>query len=122
MFRISFLYLSSLIDLAQDHCQRLLQSENPEDRVLLEKEETAVNNLRQVEVIAALARYKQLPSGFELCLCDAVQVNCENSKIDSNPFQSLIKDFFYEPILALHFCVKVFIDRKFSLKKQETKI
>uniref|UniRef100_A0A0B7A282 CARD domain-containing protein n=1 Tax=Arion vulgaris TaxID=1028688 RepID=A0A0B7A282_9EUPU len=63
----------SLLDIPDSHRQRLLNSENSEAQEILANEEMALNKLRQVEVIAALARHKHLPSGFELCLCDAVQ-------------------------------------------------
>ena len=51
-----------------------MSSTNPEDQLLMAREEIALKNLRKLEVISALARRKQLPSGFELCMCDAVQV------------------------------------------------
>ncbi|XP_005092160.2 uncharacterized protein LOC101850538 [Aplysia californica] len=63
----------SLIEIDQNHQQRLMSSPNPEDQLLMAREEIALKNLRKLEVISALARRKQLPSGFELCMCDAVQ-------------------------------------------------
>ncbi|CAL1545014.1 unnamed protein product [Lymnaea stagnalis] len=63
----------SVLDLPESHREKLASSENPQDHKLLEKEETALNYLRRVEVITVLAQRKQLPMGFEMCLCDAVQ-------------------------------------------------
>lgn len=45
----------------------------PEARAQIFKEETALSLLRKLEVIFALARRRQLPVGFELCLCSPVQ-------------------------------------------------
>ncbi|GFR66122.1 amyloid protein-binding protein 2 [Elysia marginata] len=63
----------SLIDIDPEHQQRLKSSSNPADHQMLAKEEMSLKNLRKLEIIATLAIRKQLPSGFELCMCDAVQ-------------------------------------------------
>ncbi|GFN93231.1 amyloid protein-binding protein 2 [Plakobranchus ocellatus] len=63
----------SLIEIDPEHQQRLKASSNPADQALLVKEEMALKNMRKLETIALLASKKQLPTGFELCMCDAVQ-------------------------------------------------
>ena len=74
---ILFLHLQrSLIDVDPEHQRRLKLSSNPADQQQVAKEEMVLRNLRKLEVIATLAIRKQLPSGFELCMCDAVQVSC----------------------------------------------
>ena len=64
----------SIIELDEKHVQKLTSSTKLEDELLMAKEEKALENIRKLEVISALSRSKQLPAGFEICMCDALQV------------------------------------------------
>ncbi|XP_076463205.1 uncharacterized protein LOC143295408 isoform X2 [Babylonia areolata] len=63
----------SLIDLPKELRHSLEELGTPEANEQLHQEQTALQYLRRLEIISALARRRQLPSGFELCMCDAVQ-------------------------------------------------
>uniref|UniRef100_A0A2C9LM96 CARD domain-containing protein n=1 Tax=Biomphalaria glabrata TaxID=6526 RepID=A0A2C9LM96_BIOGL len=63
----------SHLEIPQSHLDQLMSSSNPHDTQLIEMEKLAVENLKKVELISALAQRKQLPLGFELCMCDAIQ-------------------------------------------------
>ena len=63
----------SLIDLPKPLRQSLEEDGTPEALEQLRQEHAALHYLRRVEVVLALARRRQLPSGFELCMCDTMQ-------------------------------------------------
>ncbi|XP_070194684.1 amyloid protein-binding protein 2-like isoform X2 [Littorina saxatilis] len=63
----------SLIDLPSSVRHSLEKAGTQEAYDLLRQEQTALHYLRRLEVISALARRRQLPVGFELCMCDTVQ-------------------------------------------------
>ncbi|KAK7508427.1 hypothetical protein BaRGS_00000666 [Batillaria attramentaria] len=63
----------SLLELPKTLRQELEEAGTPEAEEQLRKEQEALQYLRRLEVISALARRRQLPPGFELCMCDAVQ-------------------------------------------------
>lgn len=63
----------SLLELSASLRQELEEAGTPEAQEQLRREQTALQYLRRLEVISALSRRRQLPPGFELCMCDAVQ-------------------------------------------------
>ena len=63
----------SLIELPRSLRNALEEAGTHEAYEQLRMEEAALKYLRRLEVISALSRRRQLPSGFELCMCDAVQ-------------------------------------------------
>lgn len=63
----------SLIDLPSELKQLLEDIGTPEAIEQLKMEQTALHYLRRLEVLFVLARRRQLPTGFELCMCDTVQ-------------------------------------------------
>ena len=63
----------SLIDLPKSLQQSLEEAGTPEAIEQLRQEQMALYYIRRLEVISALARRRQLPSGFELCMCDTMQ-------------------------------------------------
>ncbi|XP_025109218.1 amyloid protein-binding protein 2-like isoform X2 [Pomacea canaliculata] len=67
-------FRSLLGDLPTEPAQNITEEANPHDvQEQLQRERRAVTILRKIEVTLALARRRQLPPGFELCTCDAVQ-------------------------------------------------
>ena len=71
--RFTIFVSRSLIDLPRSLRQSLEEAGTPEAIEQLRQEQTALQYLRRLEVISALARRRQLPSGFELCMCDTMQ-------------------------------------------------
>ncbi|OWF36041.1 amyloid protein-binding protein 2-like [Mizuhopecten yessoensis] len=62
----------SLLQVPEDHFQALQESTHPDDKAQLALETKALEKIRKLELVAVLARRKQLPQGFELCMCDVV--------------------------------------------------
>ncbi|XP_067661147.1 uncharacterized protein [Haliotis asinina] len=63
----------SMIEIPKEQVQLLTESNEPEDKELLEREKKTCQKMRKLEVVAALNRRKQLPLGFEISMCDAFQ-------------------------------------------------
>ena len=78
-----------------------MSSPNPEDQLLMAREEIALKNLRKLEVISALSTRKQLPSGFELCMCDAVQVRRSSCFLLSDLSDNLLDIFVIASLVYL---------------------
>ncbi|XP_069127253.1 LOW QUALITY PROTEIN: amyloid protein-binding protein 2-like [Argopecten irradians] len=62
----------SLLQVPEDHFQALQDSTLPDDKAQLALETKALEKIRKLELVAVLGRRKQLPQGFELCMCDVV--------------------------------------------------
>ncbi|XP_041359088.1 amyloid protein-binding protein 2-like [Gigantopelta aegis] len=60
----------SLIVLPESHRELLKQSKYPEDDEQLQDEKRVLQKMKKLEFVAALVRQKQLPNGFELCMCE----------------------------------------------------
>ncbi|KAH9509736.1 hypothetical protein Btru_044378 [Bulinus truncatus] len=71
----------SHLEIPPTHLEKLMSSSNPQDQQLIEMEKSALENLKKVELITVLAQGKQLPLGFEISLCDAVQDILNNSQL-----------------------------------------
>ncbi|XP_060082100.1 amyloid protein-binding protein 2-like [Ylistrum balloti] len=62
----------SLLQVPEGHFQALQESNHPDDKAQLALETKALEKIRKLELVAVLGRRKQLPQGFELCMCDVV--------------------------------------------------
>lgn len=52
--------------------RELETSQDKYDKAQLEQEKLVLEKIRKLEIVAVLSRRKQLPEGFELCMCEAV--------------------------------------------------
>ena len=60
----------SLVVFPESHKELLQQSKYPEDDEQLQDEKRALSKMKKLEFVAALVRQKQLPDGYELCMCE----------------------------------------------------
>ncbi|KAK3089774.1 hypothetical protein FSP39_006404 [Pinctada imbricata] len=63
----------SLIQVPEEHIQRIAGGNTADDKSQLVQETLVLERVKKLELIAVLSRRKQLPQGFELCMCEAVQ-------------------------------------------------
>ncbi|KAL8607182.1 hypothetical protein ACOMHN_009576 [Nucella lapillus] len=63
----------SLIDFPKELRQSLEEINTPEANAQIGLERAALHTVQRLEVISALSQRRQLPAGFELCLCDTGQ-------------------------------------------------
>lgn len=62
----------SLLQVPEELFRELETSQDKYDKAQLEQEKLVLEKIRKLEIVAVLSRRKQLPEGFELCMCEAV--------------------------------------------------